>query len=113
MPSTDDNLLIKAKWGKGFITVSRTPMPWSYGGQEPVARLRAYNSDSEDEIEEGKEKEQILASDSSLTGDDGFSSSDSSSSSSSNSSSTNSSIESDSDNESGHVRNVYQKKIQC
>ena len=60
MPSTDDNLLIKAKWGKGFITVSRTPMPWSYNGQEPVARLRAYNSDSEDEIEEGKEKEHDL-----------------------------------------------------
>ena len=57
MPSTDDNLLIKAKWGKGFISVSRTPMPWSYNGQEPVARLRAYNSDSEDEIQEDKEKE--------------------------------------------------------
>ena len=30
----------------------------------------AYNSDSEDEIQEGKEKEQTLASDISLTGDD-------------------------------------------
>ena len=56
MPSTDDNLLIKAKWGKGFITVSRTPMPWSYSGQEPVARLRAYNSDSEDEMRKARKK---------------------------------------------------------
>ena len=109
MPSTDDNLLLKAKWGKGFISVSRTPMPWSYNGSEPVARLRAYNSDSEDELEKGEEKEHALAGDASQTDEDDASSSDSSSSSGI--SSNNSSIENDGDNESENVHNVKKKKI--
>ena len=109
IPSTDDNLLLKAKWGKGFISVSRTPMPWSYNGSKPVARLRAYNSDSEDELEKGEEKEHALAGDTSQTDEDDASGSDSSSSSGI--SSNNSSIENDSDNESETVRNVKKKNI--
>ena len=34
LPSTDGNLRIKSKLGKGYISISRNPMPWSYKGKE-------------------------------------------------------------------------------
>ena len=47
LPSTDDDLSIKSRWGNGYVNVSRNPMPWNYRGKELVSRHRTYNSDSD------------------------------------------------------------------
>ena len=56
LPSTDGNLRIKSKLGKGYISISRNPMPWSYKGKEILSRRRTYKSDSDDEEKEDEQE---------------------------------------------------------